>query len=372
MISFKRKISRAKLDVYDLAVKGNCQKYITEETGKSKGTISLHIKELLKDGYLVLVSGSDKVKFYEKGPNGKILDKLLNSDSSVNLQGTRKPPTIKNQTIKVSSDKTKLSGKKPNYQSLDVSPSLEVHSHGVRAKIVKLGDTHFLKEPKKQMRSGVIQLFGSVKLNDGRIFNLKYMESPKKKEEYLYVWVKGIFTKEELENMDLEVVLMGYAQEVFNHVAVNYGWRLGLMEAHKGSKTHYVASSTLTDELASRMPDKELITAGNIHIDDTPPRPDGKPTVETNDPITALKLMTPLEKMLDDVDNLKLSQENRELENTLLRNILDTAVTNQKAIIVILQNQGLIKTKDHKDTEKPVPIEEPIEEVIDGGIPGYG
>jgi hypothetical protein len=330
----RRKISRGRLEVYRLAIEDNCQKSICQQLGKSKGTVSGHIKGLLSDSYLIEVSGKDQTKFYEKGPKSKILDEILVRCSSENQRGGRSEGTLN----------SKLRTVTPNSE-LPLPPSCDVHSHGVRARVNKIGDMDFLEKAEDGLR-GVEQWFGSVELN-GHKYSVKYQES-ENAGSWLYVWVQGTFTRSELEENLTEERLMASAQGVFNQISKHSGWQFGIMEAHKGSKTHYVPNSELVDELVKELPPNVLITAGELHTDNTPPREDGLPTLETKSAEEALGLLTPISDIKDMKVAIKIMVQNQEI----LINVVNTSLVNQQLLFKILEGLGVApKPEQPKDEE---------------------
>jgi len=322
-MSRSRKISGARLEIYTLAIAGNCQKSICGITGRSKSTVSEHIAKLLDFKAIIEVSGPDKVKFYGKGEKASILDATLTRHSSEISRGGRETTHDKLRTTE------------PNSELL-LPLTCEVHSHGVRAMVNHLGDMQWMREPSAPLNSGVGQFFGKVELEDGRVFSVKYMESPKTEESWLYVWVNTELTTEQLKN-EADAVLMGIAQKVFNYISKHYGWKFGIMENHKGSKTHYVPSSTLVDALASIVPENENIETEKMHTDRSPPREDGLPTIETKDKATAIGLMTNLEEMLAMKDKIDLAlltlAKNQEATLQILKHLTGTQDSKPKTVI---------------------------------------
>jgi hypothetical protein len=331
----RREISTARLEIYSLAIENNCQKSICQITKRGKATVSEHISELLRLGAIIEVSGDDKVKFYAKGPKASTLDATIKGHSSVISRGGRQPPHDKLRTI--ANSELSLT---PNYAMLSVAASCQVHSHGVRAKVEKVGDMQWLKEPEGKLNSNVQQMFGKINLKDGRSFSVKFMESPKAEESWLYVWVEAELSLEEMQG-DTDAALMGYAQDAFNHISKHYGWKFGLLESHKGSKTHFVPNSELIDAVAPYMPENENIEVGTIHTDRSPPREDGMPTIETKDKATAIRLLTNIDDLLKKFDRIEVALIISEKNQEVMSHAIDTLANNQAAIIKMLGNQGI-------------------------------
>lgn len=363
-MNWSRKISKTKLETYRLATDGNCQKSICQILKKGKSTVSEHIAFLIENKYIIEVSGKDKVKFYEKGPNSKALDDVLNGDSSENKRAERSTTHDKNRTNTKFSE---LSKKKPNYHNLP--PTCEVHSHGVRARVDKLGDLDNWMEDKTGGLKGLYQHTGDIKLNDGRIFTLRYQESKKSGIGYLYATVQTELTAEEMKG-DIEALLMSYAQDAFNEVSRKHGWRFGLMESYKGSKTHFVVNSGLTNDMAQGLPDGINLETEKLHTDNSPPRPDGKPTVETKDQQTAINLMTDIPNLLDKFSGIEIAIQLMHNNQTILikdqgviSQALNGIVYNQRMIMKML---GIKELPGEQETEPEPDITEPSEP--DGGI----
>jgi hypothetical protein len=217
----------------------------------------------------------------------------------------------------------------------------------------RLGDTAFLKET--TLNSGALMLTGPIKLKDGRVFNVKYLESPKKGEAWLYVFVQTELTMEQLEG-GTDSALMCLAQDVYNHISKHHGWRFGLMESHKGSKTHYVPNSSMTDELVQVLPTGESIKAGELWTDNSPPRQDGKPTLETTSKATAIGLMTSIPNLIESVQDMKIAiqliHNNQTIlisDQQVLSSILNSVVVNQNMLMQLL---GITKEQSKTEPER--------------------
>ncbi len=368
-MNWSRKISKARLEVYSLAVAGNCQKSISQQLDKSKGTISEHINGLLENEYIIEISGGDKVKFYERGPNSKALDTALIKDSSENKRAERSTTHVKDQTnSKFTEPKTRT----PNYAELP--PTCEVHSHGVRAMVKKLGDLDTWMVDKTGGLKGLYQHTGDIKLKDGRTFTVRYQESKKTGIGHLYATVQAELTAEEM-NGDIEATLMSYAQDAFNEISRKHGWKFGLMESYKGSKTHFVVNSELTNELSQALPEGLNIETEKMHTDNSPPRPDGKPTAETKDKQTAINLMTSLPELLEANGDLKVAIQIMNRNQTLIlrdemvtKEILNNVIINQRMIMKALG----IKDEIKPETDNPQPLDSQQEPKEPTPEPGTG
>lgn len=361
---YGNRISATRLRVYELALEGLCQKNIRLAMNLGKGTISDQVNALIDDKYLILENPRGREKFYKKGPKGKILDELIDKESSGQNRGVRNTPTINPEL----SANPELSKETPNCEGIQLPPSCGVHSHGVRAHVVSKpmefqlilirGEVQEFLRKTKPIK-GVDQWVGKITLPNGEIYSIRYNESPKTR--WMYTWPDGIFTKEEIKSKNYEIELSNKAQEVFNFIAKFGGWNFGILESHKGSKTHFNPDSTLVDEISKIIPKGTKING--LWGDTSPPRPDGNITPETASPIVAEALLEDIVDMALDHQDIKqiiktMYHDRRELINIvnalavnqriiqddkslILENTTQSAI-NQQAIIQVLKQFGLM------------------------------
>jgi hypothetical protein len=197
-------------------------------------------------------------------------------------------------------------------------PHIEVHSHGFKAKVVKVGDIETVRvhgSYKPFLKPGlhhnnVEQWNGAVTLDDGRTFSVRYSESPIVGQS-MFIWTNGIVMPEEIDSdgINPQSELSKAAKEVIRFLETHAGWKFGEIEQHKGSKTHYIVHSPAVDELCQLMPSNMRITIGDVWTDNSPPRPDGKPTIETSNQRIARVLLSMPERILNCEEHVKINMQ---------------------------------------------------------------
>lgn len=213
-----------RLKVYALLVEGKAQTTIAELLDIDKVRVCRIAKDLEVEGFIRPIRGTKRPKLYEKGPNGNQLDDVLVS---------QKPESYATVVTDVSK----------KYARVDTA---KVHHLKYRAKVLREGDTQFLKQYFN--RRNVQRSKGQIAYYEHWI-SVEYEVTPNKQTFYVYPPEMDL-TGEELAGYESKAAAT--TQDILNGLAKKAGWKFGLPEKTEWETHIAVENPALVGGLAGK------------------------------------------------------------------------------------------------------------------------
>ncbi len=244
-----------RLRVYALLAEHNSQAKVIEITGIDKGQVSRTASELVTEGFLIHINGTNKPKFYEKGLKGPELDKVI-VDSKL-IVYTRGVNGVKHISAK--------------YREVNTG---RVHHKKYKMQVLKEGEIKFYKIGSKYRN--IQRCYAQVPYKDWFI-EIELERSFKDGgRTMMYIYAPKLdLTAEQLPKED--DIARGIVTDVANYMMKNLGWRLGEVEDTNWQRHIGIDNPALLKGVAEKFYMKS--TDGKSWLSNS----DGRSELETSD-----------------------------------------------------------------------------------------
>jgi DNA-binding MarR family transcriptional regulator len=213
-----------RLKVYALLVEGKAQTTIAGLLKLNEVQVCRIAKDLEAGGFIRAIRGTKRPKLYEKGPNGNELDALLIS---------QKPEVYARGVTEISK----------NYARVETA---KVHHLKYRAKVLKVGDTQFLRQYFN--RRNVQRFKGQIPYYSDFV-SVEYEVTPNQQNFYVYPPEMDLT---EAELGDYEVKASAVCQDILNGISKKAGWKFGLPEKTEWETHIAVENAALVGGIAGK------------------------------------------------------------------------------------------------------------------------